>query len=159
MDGGNSNRAPPEQRVDFLNIFQRDSHYPIFIRLCELLPIGSIVTLTRTCKRLSNLYRSLLPLQWNIDRMLSRFVRDPLSFRSQMAEYDAMISGSFALQYFKRVQWRESDLDIYIEHGHLAEVFCQYLVKAEGYRTVKVYALGNYPRADPQEVCLPLTSC
>lgn len=50
-----------------------------------------------------------------------------------MAFCDALISGSFAIQFFERVSWRESDLDVYIEDGPDAEDFEQYLCQKEGY--------------------------
>ena len=50
-----------------------------------------------------------------------------------MARHDALVSGSFVLQFFERVTWRESDLDIFIEHGEGANKFGSYLVDKEGY--------------------------
>ena len=75
----------------FLSTFDRESHYPIFSALCDYLPIASIVSLTRTCKKLSGLYHYLLPVQWDVDKALRRFVDDPLGFRSQMARCDALM--------------------------------------------------------------------
>lgn len=118
----------------FLDVFHLESRYPIFDRICSYLPIASIIALTRTCRGLSGLYQSLLPLQWNVDRLLSRFVRDPQFFRSQLGRHNALVSGSVALQLFERVLWKESDLDIFIERGDDAEAFAKYLTKEEGYK-------------------------
>lgn len=53
-----------------------------------------------------------------------------------MAAHDALISGSFAIQFFERVNWDESDLDIFVhdERGTGTRGFEQYLCEREGYR-------------------------
>ena len=128
------------------DILRPDSHYPIFSRICGYLPIGAIISLTQTCKTFSSLYQNLLPLQWNIDRTLRRFVRDPQALRSQMAKCEALISGSVALQFFERVVWPESDLDIYVEHGSHAKAFRKYIKDCEGYKfTHKSNSFELYP--------------
>ena len=58
-----------------------------------------------------------------------------------MCEYEALISGSFVLQYFEKVLWEESDLDIFIKQGDGADAFAQYLVKEEGYVLVKTQGI------------------
>lgn len=42
-------------------------------------------------------------------------MKDPVEFRSQMSRHGAIISGSFALQFFERTMWPDADLDIWIE--------------------------------------------
>ena len=123
----------PEITSTFLDVFNRDQQYPIFDRLCSILPISDIIALSRTCRNYSNLYRYLVPTQWNVDRKLRRFVRNPQEFRSRMGQHNAIISGSFVLQYFERVYWEESDLDIFILDGIDADDFCHYLIRGEGY--------------------------
>jgi hypothetical protein len=44
-----------------------------------------------------------------------------------MGKHDALISGSIALQFFERVVWRESDLDIYVQYGPKAEAMAHYV--------------------------------
>lgn len=118
----------------FLDIFDLESRFPVFDRICFYLPINSIIALTRTCRKLSTLYQSLIPRQWNVDRLLGRFVRNPQLFRSQMGRCDALVSGSAAIQFFDRVFWKEADLDIYIEEGENADAFGEYLTEMEGYK-------------------------
>ena len=123
-------------RPSFMSVFDRHMCYPFFIKLCDHLSIAEIVALTRTCKKYADLYQYLLPVQWNVDRKLSCFVRDPYGFRSQMAKTDALISGSFAFQFFERTSWKPSDLDIFVEHGEhgeCANTFQRYLLDKEGY--------------------------
>ncbi len=83
--------------LNLLDLFQC---YPIFDRLCAHMPIAGSINLTRTCRTLSHLYQTLLDLQqWNVDRDLLRFVKDPRRFRTQLGKCDGLISGSFALQF------------------------------------------------------------
>ncbi|KAK7444812.1 hypothetical protein VKT23_015129 [Stygiomarasmius scandens] len=46
-------------------------------------------------------------------------------FRNIQALTGAVISGSTALQFFSRIRWEESDLDIYVEHssGYIVALF------------------------------------
>lgn len=121
-------------KLSFIDIFHPESRYPVFERICSHLTIDAIIALTRTCRGLSGLYQSLIPLHWNVDRLLSRFVRDPQFFRTQMGRYNALVSGSLATQFFERVLWKESGLDIYIKSGGDAEAFEKYLTEEEGYK-------------------------
>lgn len=123
----------PRNKHTLLDLFDRDCCYPVFKNLCPYLGIGEIVALTRTCKKLSNLYQILLKRQWDVDAGLCRFVDDPLQFRSQLRKHSAIISGSFALQFFERVVWEVSDLDIYARAGLAAIGLAEYLCEAEGY--------------------------
>ncbi len=50
-----------------------------------------------------------------------------------MGLYDAVISGSFALQFFERVFWKDSDMNVFIKKGAGADTFCPYLAEEEGY--------------------------
>ena len=51
-----------------------------------------------------------------------------------MAAHNALISGSFAIQFFERLHWNESDLDIFVEFHHPnPTVLEQYLCEREGY--------------------------
>jgi hypothetical protein len=64
-------------------------------------------------------------------RRLSRFFRDPSKFRSIQARGGTLISGSFALQFFDRTFYPDSDLDLYLYYGE-AKAMGQYLF-SEGY--------------------------
>ena len=108
-------------------ILDPDAYYPIFIRFCEILSIAEIIVSTRTCKRIQRLYQTLLPLQWNVDRILQHFVSDSRRFRQKLGKNDSLISGGIALQYLERVIWKESDLDIYFQDGPKAKALAQYV--------------------------------
>ena len=130
---------PPEEaplvarKQSFMSVFDRHMCYPFFIKLCEHLSIAEIVALTRTCKKYADLYQYLLPVQWNVDHGLRRFVTDPYGFRSQMAKTDALIAGTFAAQFFARTSWKPFKLVIFVEHGEHADTFQRYLLDKEGY--------------------------
>ena len=83
-----------------------------------------------TCK---HLYKSLNKSEWDIDRSLRRFVNNPVQFRDQLAFSDALISGSFALQFFERVVWHGTGLDIFVQGGIKAESLGQYLCVQQVY--------------------------
>ena len=123
-------------RPTFTSVFDRHTCYPFFIKLCEHLSIAEIVALTRTCKKYADLYQYLRPIQWDVDRRLRRFVRDPHGFRSQMAKSNALIAGSFVRQFFERTPWRTSNLDIFVEGLERANSFQSYLLKEEGYTKI-----------------------
>jgi hypothetical protein len=89
---------------------------PVFDTLCTYLEPQDLLAIRRTTKELGALYSSICESQFNVNRLLKRFVADPVALRSKLATHDALISGSVALQLFERVVWSDSDLDIYIEY-------------------------------------------
>ena len=119
-----------------LSTFDRESHYPVFSAFCNCLSIAEIISLTRTCKRFSGLYQYLLSVQWDVDKVLRRYVDDPQGFRTQMARCDALIDGDFACQYFERVVWSYDSLDLYIQQGLGPDLFSKYLLHTAGYSEV-----------------------
>ena len=54
-----------------------------------------------------------------------------------MGKYGALISGSFAVQFFERVWWAESDLDIFVECSEKAYELERYLCEEEGYHLTR----------------------
>jgi hypothetical protein len=117
-----------------VNIIDLFACYPVLDRICFYLSIGAIVALSRTCKRLSHVYRDLLRTQWNIDMRLSRFVADSSRFRLQLRESEAVISGSFAVQFFDRTTYQDSDLDIFVKRGDQVGALADRLTAVEGYQ-------------------------
>jgi hypothetical protein len=79
---------------------KRDAYWTIFDSISSVLPIGDILALQRTCKATAPIYQELQKSQWNIDMRLKRFFKDPVRFRSKLGENNALVSGSFALQFF-----------------------------------------------------------
>lgn len=120
----------------FLRVFDRATHYPIFRSFCSCLSITEIVSLTRTCKSLSGLYRYLRPRRWDVDKGLRRYFDNPQCFRSQMAKCDALLVGRFAEQYFMGTFWGSKRLDIIVQRGS-SQLIGDYLPKKAGYRYIE----------------------
>ena len=134
-------KANPSRLIELL---QLDCWFPIASRIGDFLSITDIINVTRTCKFLSNLYRSLLPHKWDVDRALKPFVDDPKGFRSQLGRCDALVSGSFALQFFMRTLWPDSDLDIFVKHGSRSTDMERFVLDFEGYTLSNVVDGDNY---------------
>lgn len=64
-----------------------------------------------------------------------------------MGKSNAIVSGSVALQFFERVVWKDSDLDIYICEGRQADAFEKYLTEEEGYKMISANPTEEYPVA------------
>lgn len=126
--------------VTFFHIFDT-SQYPIHSRICHYLPIGDIISLTRTCTRLSRLYKDLLSTQWSVDKYLQIFVISPTHLRLQMSKSNALISGDFALHFFNRSIRHLEDLDLYARDGQPSLSLGGYLEHSGGYslETVEEY--------------------
>ena len=154
--------APENNPLKFL--LQRERYEPIFRALTTYLGVAEIVYLSRTCKQLSTLYAELRPRLWDVDRSLRRFVDDPKSLRSEMARSEALISGSFALQFFERVQWEASDLDIFVgtnkaDGSYTNSNGLRRLLETEGYSLQQDRGLNNgYSQEELISVCFNLPS-
>jgi hypothetical protein len=123
--------------------------YPIRDSISRSLNLGSIFALTRVCKSLRGLYRDLKRTHWSIDNHLSHFFANANSFRNMMRACGAVVSGSSALQFFDRVYWRESDLDVYFDcsvNADPVQRMGKYLVDVEGYVFVPNWELGQVAR-------------
>jgi hypothetical protein len=118
--------------------------YPIFDTFCSHLDIGGLLTLKKLSKTLSGHLATHSKERWNVNRRLRRFVRNPIKFRSQMAHHNALISGSFVIQFLDDVFWEEEPgLDIYIRNGEDFTSFSSYLCEEEGYGFVKAKHSGE----------------
>ena len=63
---------------------------------------------------------------------------NPFKLRTLLGKHDALISGSFAVQFFERVVFDDADLNIYMREATGSNVIARYLVRIEGY-TIKTY--------------------
>jgi hypothetical protein len=96
----------------------------------EVLDLKSTLSLLQTCRDIRSAIRSH---EWDINTRLKRFVSDPIGFRSELGRYGGLISGSFALQFFERVTWPESDLDIFVQRPGGYFPIVKYLIENEAY--------------------------
>ena len=115
------------------NLLQIDIYFPITSRICDFLSILDIIRLSRTCRSLQNLYSFLIPHKWDIDRALKRFFDDPKALRAQLGVRDALIGGSFALQFFERVAWDDDGIEIFVEEGLEGDALVHYILDKEKY--------------------------
>ena len=99
--------------------------------------------------------KDLQKTQWNIDKKLARFFKNPIIFREELAKQEALIAGSFAVQFFDRVVWEGSDLDIFV-HDRLGRLISskpthleRFLIESEGYTLSS--STGYKPRYERPE--------
>lgn len=114
-------------------LIERDRYGPIFDNIFDHLGIADIVALTRVSKALSTLYTDYVSLHWNVDKHLARFVADPKALRHHMGMNRSLIVGSIPMQFFSRLSWKDSSLDILVENGPEAEAMMAYIA-SQGYR-------------------------
>jgi hypothetical protein len=122
--------------VGLVDLFDPGRYYPVYRSLLSQLDSLSIIRLSKTCRRLATLYRSAIPREWSVDRLLGRFVCQPLALREVMRDHRAVISGELALQFFSRA--RQTDhMDMFVEKPSEAKALKEHLVRNEGYRVKK----------------------
>ncbi|KZT06467.1 uncharacterized protein LAESUDRAFT_700278 [Laetiporus sulphureus 93-53] len=103
---------------------------------------ATLLRIARTCRAAHSAIHAYIRSTFRIDRLLSRFFQNPLSFRSLQARTGTLISGSVALQFFDGTSFPASDLDLYVFMQHCGEVGLWLL--AEGYS----YVQGHSAHAD-----------
>ncbi|THX27531.1 hypothetical protein D6D12_05446 [Aureobasidium pullulans] len=117
-------------------LIERDRYAPIFDNIYDHLGIADIVALTRVSKALSTLYTDYVSLHWNVDKHLARFVANPKALRHHMGMNRSLIVGSVPMQFFSRLSWKDSSLDILVESGPEAQAMTAYIA-SQGYRKHK----------------------
>lgn len=105
--------------ADVTNAFSRHLVYDKIF--CHLSP-ASLIRVGRTSKSTFAAIEDFSYRAFDINRSLSRFVSDPIAFRNLQARTSALISGSFALQFFDRTFYPEADLDIYTPESSVREL-------------------------------------
>ncbi|KAH7356851.1 hypothetical protein BKA65DRAFT_474646 [Rhexocercosporidium sp. MPI-PUGE-AT-0058] len=89
-------------------------HYGIFDSVCSNFDIKDLLAMRLVSKTLSVNYSAHRNARWDVNRYLRRFVRDPRSLRSLMARKNAVIAGSFVIQFLDGVLWPATSLDILV---------------------------------------------
>ena len=82
----------------------------------------SILRLGRTCRTAQHAVKHYFRRAFNVNRLLTRFFREVLAFRTLQARTGTLISGSVALQLFDRDFYPSSDLDLYVHMRHRREI-------------------------------------
>ncbi|KAK2468104.1 hypothetical protein H9L39_20326 [Fusarium oxysporum f. sp. albedinis] len=107
---------------------------PILEVLRSYLIIPDFLELFQVCRRLYLIKDRTLRSICGINIALKNFVRDATLFRSQLGHYNAVISGSFALNFFQLSNKKVSHLDIFVKDGAGADQFTDYLQRTEEYK-------------------------
>ncbi|OBZ78027.1 NADPH-dependent methylglyoxal reductase GRE2 [Grifola frondosa] len=135
--------------------------HPIYDKILSHLSPVSLVRLEKASCLTRFAAKDFASRAYNINRLLSRFFTDPIAFRSLQARTAALISGSFALQFFDRTFYPESDLDLYVFPDNSPLLIGQWL-QAEGYEflpnsrqdtdfataTTQCYSMGSHVHPD-----------
>lgn len=87
----------------------------------DLSPAG-LLRLSRTCRTAHASVNAYIASTFNINKLLLRYFPDPIAFRSLQARTAMLISGSTALQFFSRLIYPDSYLDLYIHGGYREEI-------------------------------------
>ena len=145
--------------VGLVEILDPGRYYPVYSLLLSLLDSLSIIRLRRTCKAFCSGVGDLRSREWNVDRLLCRFVAKPLALREVMRDHGAVISGSVALQFFERTCWKESDLDLFVVGEDGAVALGQHLETREGYKASAPEPTSDHRRRYPGSSRLKVCCC
>ncbi|PPQ65617.1 hypothetical protein CVT26_000559 [Gymnopilus dilepis] len=99
------------------------------------LDILSLLRFSRSSTCLRSIYFCYKETAWDPVKSYQRWFNHPAAFRRLLRRTNAVISGSFALQFFDRSYYPDSDMDIYLRCAGAMDV-CRWLT-TEGYRYVK----------------------
>ncbi|PPQ91333.1 hypothetical protein CVT25_003773, partial [Psilocybe cyanescens] len=102
--------------------------------LLDGLSPGDLYRYARTCKNAHEAVASFVRRHFHLHNLLRRYFKpdDIVAFRRLQCVTGMLISGSTALQFFERVIYPESDLDLYVEH-HQRYIISEWL-ESIGYR-------------------------
>ena len=106
--------------------------HPIYDEIFSCLTPLALVRMASSSRAIRSATEDFARRAYNINKKLKRYFNDPQSFRSLMARTDMVISGSFALQFFDRSFYPESDLDLYAYPNEKLHEIGSHLLK-EGY--------------------------
>ena len=116
--------------------------YPIYTSLFQFLTAADMIRLSKTNKRLRNLLDGYFRRAYDIDAQLIHFFPDPESFRELQFHTGAVISGSFAFQFFTRGTLTQIDLDVFVGSGSQEEVGGWLLRHGFSYSPARIFRGG-----------------
>ncbi|KAF2817822.1 uncharacterized protein BDZ99DRAFT_531086 [Mytilinidion resinicola] len=111
---------------------ESDRYVPIFDGITCSLPVSGLLNLKLVSKDLQDVYVKAQKSQWNADKALFHFFKDPTGFRDKLGEVSGLISGIFVLQFLDRAPIGNM-LDLYATYGPQADALEKYLIETEGY--------------------------
>lgn len=103
------------------------SLYPVCDRLCSHLDVSGLLLLKTISKSLSGNIEAHLKQRWDINRKLTRFVREPKRLRSLMGKHDALISGKYSIPQTRIplslcFYYQQADLEVVISRKFCSPV-------------------------------------
>ncbi|KAF2119561.1 hypothetical protein BDV96DRAFT_642579 [Lophiotrema nucula] len=101
--------------------------------ILSALDIADIIALKRTSKAFVDIDATLAITDFNINKKLQKFVRNPTEFRNLQAKYNFLIGGNFAINFFARNNAMPPKMCIHTEEEHLPTLET-YLLN-EGYKS------------------------
>lgn len=126
-----------------------DSYTPVtfdrdmYLELMLYCNAADLLCLRRTSRYWKATVDSFMKRAYNICSQLSHFFQSPLLFRIMQSNTGAVISGSFAFQFFTRSNHPTHELDIYVRY-ELRKFAGDYLI-SDGYRYYPVFDPDNLP--------------
>jgi len=93
-----------------------DRYGPVEESILQQLEIRDIIASSHVCQKLSHVYKTTITTQCDINKALAWYFNSPVEFRSIQAETDAIISNSFALNFFLR-KHREHQMVVFVRKG------------------------------------------
>jgi len=118
--------------VDLLGF---DSYAALSQQITSYLAVRDLLHLKQTCQSLAHVEQHV----WNLNRSLQRYFKDPHGFRRAIRETEAILSGSFVVEFLSRCSntWQSSNLDVFVGHAGYREAMGRYLVEKEQYIAAK----------------------
>ncbi|CAF9932964.1 MAG: hypothetical protein GOMPHAMPRED_007109 [Gomphillus americanus] len=123
------------------------NYLPIAEVIYEELDLPTVVNLFRTCKHLRGVLDNYTyhqqPRKWDINRQLRQLVHNPIAFRRMLAEAKAIMTGTFALEFFDPSNNNRLYLDIIqpdtrgLGIGTRMQDIVSWLQRYEGYEPVR----------------------
>ncbi|PPQ74440.1 hypothetical protein CVT26_001421 [Gymnopilus dilepis] len=106
----------------------------ILLEIFNVIDIISLMTLSKCSKVLRRLFICYAQAKWDPAKRYRRWFSDVLEFRRVLRRSGAVISGSFALQYFDRSFYAESDMDLFVRIGGVGPL-CEF-IRSQGYASI-----------------------
>ena len=122
-----------QHHATWVDLFDPEQYFPVLDILSSYLTIAYFLVLCRACKGLAKLQEYMLKKVSNINLWLGDFVDEPGTFRTQLGNYGALISGPFALNVLELGNRGVPYLDVLIQDGVNANRLANYIKEAENY--------------------------
>ena len=100
-----------EGRVYSVLILSNPSLYDALFDECSP---STLIKISQTCRLANRSVEDYIGRAFDVNRLLSRYFSDPLSFRRLQASTATIIGGSAALQLFSRTFWDDTGLDLFV---------------------------------------------